>query len=480
MKTRYTIYLLIIALCLASCEEYLDINDDPYLPQTASPDLYLPQIIYSMAEGEMFDSRYVGAYTQNWVSRDVDYYYDRHGSSTISGTQKFRNHYWATGSNLNEMVEQAQEEKRGGYQGIANAIRAWSWQVVTDHHGELPYQQAWDNTRTKFDYDSQEFIYAEIQKLADEAIALLDDPAFPVDSRLADNDYMYEGDLAKWKKFAYAIKARNANHLSNKASYNPDEVISFVDQSFESNADNASVIFAGDGSANSNFMGPTRANFEESLPSELIISYLDGTYTEGVEDPRLPLMFNANADSLYVGIKPTAGDTAGVAPLLYDKYIFKDDVPYPLMTYAEMQFIKAEAAFIKGDKPTAYDAFLTAVRAHMEFTGVDAGEAGAYVANALPASADALALSDIMWQKYIALYTNNETWSDLRRYDWSRDVFPGFTLPDNLVPDNNGLPSERWLPRQYSEYDWNQEALEKVGGFANDYQTKPMWFSESN
>ncbi|WKN43370.1 SusD/RagB family nutrient-binding outer membrane lipoprotein [Tunicatimonas pelagia] len=476
----YKIYLILTVLFLASCEDYLDINDDPYLPQTASPHLYLPQIVYSMAEGEMFDSRYVGAYTQNWVSLDPNEYFDRHGFSARSGTQKFRNHYWSTGSNLNEMVEQARERQLGGYQGIAKAVRAWSWQVVTDHHGELPYRQAWDNTRTKFEYDSQELIYGEIQTLADEAIALLNEPEFAVDSRLAGNDFMYEGDLIKWEKFAYAIKARNAHHLSNKASYNPDEVISFVDQSFTSNDDNASVIFAGDGSANSSFMGPTRANFEERLASELIISYLDGTYAGGTEDPRLPLMFNTNEDSVYVGIAPTAGDTAGIAPLLYGKYLFQDDVPYPLMTYAEMQFIKSEAAFIKGDRATAHSAFLTAVQAHVDMVGVAPDEANAYIVGVLPATAEALTLSDIMWQKYIALYTNNETWSDLRRYDWSSEVFPGFTLPDNLVPDNNGLPSERWLPRQFSEYDWNQEALEAIGGFDNDYQTRPMWFSEAN
>ncbi|WKN30720.1 SusD/RagB family nutrient-binding outer membrane lipoprotein [Porifericola rhodea] len=476
----HKIYYLLLLLAFASCEDYLDINDDPYLPQTALPHLYMPQIIYSMAEGEMFDSRYVGAYTQNWVYFTPNYFYDRHGASTISGTQKFRNHYWATGSNLNEMVEQAQDDGLGGYQGIAKTIRAWSWQVVTDHHGELPYLQAWDNTRTKFDYDSQELIYSEVQKLADEGINLLNNPEFEIDSRLAANDFIYGGDFEKWEKFAYAIKARNAHHLSNKASYDPDQVISFVDQSFTSNDDNASVIFAADASATSSFMGPSRGNFNGRLASELIISYLDGTYTGGVEDPRLPLMFNTNADSVYVGIKPTVGDTADIAPLLYGKYIFQDDAPYPLMTYAEMQFIKAEAAFIKGDKAMALSAFQTAVMAHMEFTGVDNATASTFMANSLPATADDLELSDIMWQKYIAMYTNNETWSDLRRYDWSSEVFPGFELPEELAPDNDGKPSERWLLRQYSEYDWNKEALEGIGALEPDYQTIPMWFSEPN
>ena len=159
---RNTGILLFILLSSISCEDYLDINNDPYLPQTALPSLYLPQICYSVAEGEMFDSRYVGSITQNWAYGSASYFSDRHGSSYTSGTQKFRNHYWSTGSNLNEMVLQSQEINQPVYEGIAKIISAYSWLTTTDHHGELPYQQAWDNTLTKFDYDSQELIYSEV------------------------------------------------------------------------------------------------------------------------------------------------------------------------------------------------------------------------------------------------------------------------------------------------------------------------------
>ncbi len=471
---------ILAALAFTGCKDYLDINADPYAPQTAPPDYYLPQIIYAMAEGEMFDSRYVGSYTQNWVNALPDYFYERHGSSYTSGTQKFRNNYWSIGSDLNEMVTQAQENNQPVYEGIAKVIRAWSWQVTTDHHGELPYQQAWDNTRTSFEYDSQEFIYGQIQILCDEGIAVLQ--TIPEDSAsdFAAADYLYEGDISRWIKFAYAIKARNAGHLTNKSTFKPDDVISFVDQSFQSIEDNPSVFFIGESSANSSFMGPIRGNFNTSYASKLVISYLDGTYFAGVQDPRLPLMFNADSVGIYHGLVPTEGDTAEVGQTLYGKYIFTDSKPYPLMTYPEIQFIKAEAAFIKGDLNMAYTAFLEGVRSHMLYAGVASAAIADFVATALPANASELTLSQIMTQKYIALYTNNETWSDLRRYDYSSDIFMGFTLPDTLALENNGKPAERWYPRQYSEVDWNSEALEKIGGLQPDFHTKPMWFTEPN
>ena len=477
MKKIVFVHIFLSLVLISSCDDYLDINDDPFLPQTSSPHLYMPQVLYSMAEGEMFDSRYVGAVTQNWAWINPNYHYDRHGSSNVSGTQKFRNHYWATGSNLNEINKQAEELNFAGYKGITAAIRGWSWQVLTDHHGELPFDQAWDNTLTKFDYNTQKEIYAGVRDLCDEAIRELENPTGQNDPNLAQTESMYNADFSKWIKFAYAVKARNAHHISNKSSYNPAEVIEFVDKSFEGNEDNASVPFEGVSSATSSFMGPTRANYDSRRQTSLIISYLDGTYFNDVVDPRLSLMFNTDENDSYSGITPPLGDVDGIVPQLYGKYIFQDEVSYPLITYSELQFIKSEAAFIQGNPGMAFDAFLEAIRAHMDFTGVDGAAAEQYIATALPQNAGELELGHIMTQKYIALYSNNETWVDLRRYQYDGDVFWGFELPDEFVPENGDRPAQRWLVRRYSEYDWNSEALEKVGGLEIDYHTKPMWFS---
>ncbi|TRX53017.1 SusD/RagB family nutrient-binding outer membrane lipoprotein [Fulvivirga sp. M361] len=480
MKKIKLLYIT-LALVIMSCEDYLDINDDPFLPQTATPDLYLPQIVYSMAEGEMFDSRYVGAITQNWAWVNANNGFDRHASSNSSGTQKFRDHYWSIGSNLNEVAEQAEELGLADYSGIVNIIRAWSWQIVTDHHGELPFRQAWDNTRTSFDYDPQKDIYAGIHELCNQGIELLNNPTGQTDPKLADMEKLYNGDVSKWIKFAYAIKARNAHHISNKSSYDPAAVINFVDNSFESNEDNAEVPFDAESSATSSFMGPSRGNFNSRLRTQLIVSYLDGTYFNGVTDPRLSLMLNSDTDSTqnYIGVVPTLGDTTTNirVPRLYGKYIFTDAAPYPLITYSELQFIKSEAAFIQNNLPLAYDAFLKAIQAHMDFTGVSPAEATQYLSTAIPQDASDLELNHIMMQKYISLYSNNETWSDLRRYQYDNTVYLGFTLPSEFAADNNGKPAQRWLLRRFSEYDWNSDALEKIGGLELDYHTKPIWFS---
>ena len=165
-----------------------------------------------------------------------------------------------------------------------------------------------------------------------------------------------------------------------------------------------------------------------------------------------------------------------------------------------LQFIKAEAAYLKGDKVTALDAYKKGLNAHLDFvrngtTGTNTfvfadptqvtnytTERTAYLASTavvplLPAD---LTLSQILLQKYIAMWGWNfiETWSDLRRYDYSSTVFTGFQLPDPtiLFTDNAGKYAYRVRPRYNSEYIWNIAALTAIGGFEVDYHTKKMWF----
>ena len=92
-----------------------------------------------------------------------------------------------------------------------------------------------------------------------------------------------------------------------------------------------------------------------------------------------------------------------------------------------------------------------------------------------------------MSQKYIAQFGwgHNELWMDLRRYHYTdvdpasgKQVFPGFTPPTTLYPDNGGGIVQRIRPRFNSEYVWNRAGLDTIGGLALDYHTKPLWITQ--
>jgi hypothetical protein len=74
----------------------------------------------------------------------------------------------------------------------------------------------------------------------------------------------------------------------------------------------------------------------------------------------------------------------------------------------------------------------------------------------------------------------------MRRYHYTdldpvtgQQVYAGFTPPSgiDLFTNNSNKLVYRARPRYNSEYLYNIEALNGVGGLALDYHTKEQWFS---
>jgi hypothetical protein len=514
MKKIKILMLTLTVLSLSSCKNYLDINQDPSNPQVAEGYVLMPPILQSMVRGEAFDSRYIGQYVQNWAFSGGGNEWDRHGyvAGSDAAGEKWRQHYFALGKNLDLVIQDGTAKQKWDYVGVATAIKAWSWQTTTDYHGEMILKQIFEPNRYVFDYDGQDEIYAEVQKECKDALDALNktDGNSSTASLLRGDAYSsYKGDKSKWIKFVYAILARNAHHISNKSSYSADKVIEYVDKSFASNADNLNIIHQNSSSADANFFGTLRNNMANYRQTIFALSLVDGTVFDKNIDPRLPIMFTASPDNVYRGVFPGSGDPNNAAgnvrriPTIWGfqpvsipssagvgKYIFQDAADYPIMTYSELQFIKAEAAFKKGDKAMAFDAFNKAVNASMDFVNFYTSTAERatfatartkYLAStAIPQVAANLKLSDIMLQKYISMYGHGilETWVDMRRHKYSPDVYTGFSLPSSYFPDNNTKSVQRVRPRYNSEYVWNRNSLEKLGGNNPDYHTYELWFTK--
>jgi hypothetical protein len=172
------------------------------------------------------------------------------------------------------------------------------------------------------------------------------------------------------------------------------------------------------------------------------------------------------------------------------------------MTASEMQFIIAEAAFRKGDKPTALAAYTNAISLNFDMLttsypqNIPAGKditpavKTTYLTSPVivPASPNALTLTHIMNQKYIALFPwgAQETWVDMRKFHYTdidpvttKQVYAGFITPGiNLVSTNLGKLTYRMRPRFNSEYLYDIPELTRIGAYQNaDYNTYLPWFA---
>ncbi len=524
-----------VLVTFASCQSFLDVNDNPNGPEVVTANLYLPQMLHWLVAAQQIDGRFIGDYVQNWYRPATTFNtwdrmgYDRPPSD--NGGEAWRDVYWNFGQNLIDMNQKADAEQRWDLLGVGMILKGWGWMTLAALHGDIIVQQAFDQTRFAFDYDTEEYALLEAKKLLDSAIVLLQRTDGAVDlAYLGRTDKMYNGDRTKWLKYAYGTRALLLNRYSNKSTYDPAAVIADVDNSFIGNVDDALLVFPSTQPLDDrNYYGTTRNNVTGFRQTAFVVALMNGTQFGGAVDPRLTRMLAASPDTatnaacpatnrtpcyrgldintlnfgaLTVPQRPNNffGYTALPAAGQPSRYFFSDKSKFPSLTYSQLQFVKAEAAFRQGNRTLALTAYTNGISTHIDFvnsrnqeesataTQITPAEKAAFLANAniVPTAAN-LTMTHIMSQKYIAQWAWGlfEQWMDMRRFHYTdtyageaRQVFPGFALPTNLDADNVGQPTYRLRPRYNSEYVWNRSGLDKltpISGLAGNYHTSPLW-----
>lgn len=548
MKKFIAIILLGASLVsITGCKKFLDVNRDPDTPQFPDPSSVFPTQLAAIPRGLQFDARFVSRWVQNFgtadASRATDVNWDRMGYVAASDANGdiWRQTYFGLGQNLVYMIREGIKNKQYDYVGASYALQALMFQYATDYHGEIIFTEAFRDNQAFFKFDDQELVYKGIDsicKLALDYLARTDGSTSA--TKLAKGDFIYNGDLSRWTKMVYGIRARNWHHLSNKATYNADSVIAFCDKSLAVVNDDFVIPFDALKNDDANFFGTFRDNLTFMRQTTYIVRLLDGTILANRRgnpniDPRIRHMLSMSQDSTgtgnggYRGVDPGIGDpnfsstvvanqrrrvAAPWGDSIYTnpsrnnfstnvrKYLFGDKVVFPVMTASEIQFIKSEAAFRSNKKALAYTAYLQGINLHFDFINrttfprannqlfnqnpISAAERAAYLASDNVKKSDAtLTLSDIMLQKFIALWGWGffETWVDMRRYHYTdtdvsgQQVYLGLSMPSTLATENIGKLVYRVRPRFNSEYVWNIEELRRIGALNSDYHTYETWMS---
>lgn len=444
MKTSYryiTILLAVVSITGMGCKKFLDINKDPNNPLSVSEGLILSPAEITISTNIVggFNGTTTGYWMQqlslNQPSPNAETY--RILPSDVDNTWSFYV-YPNTLNNLNNMINQAESAGHNQYAAIGKTLTAYTLAITTDVWGDIPYSQAFQvKTNLKPSYDSQEAIYESIQGLLDSAIYYSNQTPSAVAP--GSDDYIYGGDMDKWRKFMYMLKARYYLRLTkapgHTATAQADLALAALQNAFESNDDNATVSYPGT-------PGGENPWYENTLPGaggvvlgESFINSLLAT-----NDPRLPIIATEKDGGGFAG-RP-AGIDAVPDPnvfsslnTFYGGYLPLDPenaagaaAPLFLATYAEQLFIEAEATFIKSGAAAADPIYRSAIGAHMDMLGVAAGSKAAYI-NARPAlGADAL--KQIIGEKFVADFLSLETYND-----WRRTGFPDLTLAQNAYVD---------------------------------------------
>jgi hypothetical protein len=555
--------LILVSTSLISCRKYLDINSDPDTPQDPDPTSVFPTLIANIpggggergTGGVQSDALWIGSYIQFWHSRTNDASavgqadWDRHGYNSFTGDRAagiWRLLYFGAGKGMEYCINEGIKRGQWDVVGATLAIKAYLFQITTNYHGEIIFNDAFKEDSIFFKWDDQSVVYKGVDSLCRLAIDYLNRTDYGTSavqlSVRGDVNMIYNGDVNKWKKFAYGILARNFAALINKPSYSADSVIKYADLGPNTIAgtDDFLIPFEASRNADANWFGSFRDNVTNLRQSDYIVRLLDGRVFTGAttvasRDPRMRHMLSKSIDTTngnggYRGIVPNVTNTSGntAVPTLWGdgtssntgsgnfavvlgKYLFQNKVVFPIMTYSEMQFMKAEAALRKSDRIAAYTAYKNGIQGHFNFinrtsysrnnavlynlTQITSAEQTAYLAgpNVRQLSSE-LTLGDIMQQKFIALWGWGfvETWTDMRKYHYTdidptatgiTKVYSGMNMPTAIFSDNISGPyvaqygpwAYRVRPRYNSEYVWNIYVPDIAQTIY--YHTIPTWFS---
>ena len=369
---------------------------------------------------------------------------------------------------------------------LATIVKVEALHRVTDMYGPIPYINFGSGTLGTT-YNRQQEVYSRFFAELDSAIEVLSPLAESGGALLPDYDNVYEGNVARWVKFANTLRLRLALRVvyadaalaQREAEKSAACPLGFI----ETAAERAQLMHG-----RLTYFHPNYDIAYNFNSGEVRMGATMDCYMNGYSDPRLAAYFvPAASDNKYHGVRlgvhnmnPSRYAGSSISNLNIDRAT----TPIVWMTVAEGYFLRAEAALRGWNMGGTARAFYEAgIRASFSENGV--GGEDAYIANSslvptryvdrtnggngiVAPSTITIAWDDeadfetnlerIITQKWIAMYPDGcEGWAEFRRTGYPR-------LLPVVNNDSQGLIDTqmqvRRCPFPVQEYNTNQAAVQ--------------------
>ncbi|MCE7065904.1 SusD/RagB family nutrient-binding outer membrane lipoprotein [Dyadobacter sp. CY326] len=412
-----------LSVFLAGCQDELEeVNENPNEAISAQPDYLLANAIKSNADvilGSDASMETTTLFVQHWAKiqyTDVDKY-----TVSIANIQNIWTNLYSQGlTDFTEIIRIGEETGNVNYQAVGLILKSWSFQILTDLYGDIPYSEAVkiDQTLTP-KYDAQKDVYLGLLNDLKKASELINTTGSPIAG-----DVVYGGNLTKWKKFANSLRLRIAIRISDKDPQTAKAVIAELaadkSQLISSNDEIAQLVYQA--SPNQNPVARDRETRDDYRVSKSVIDKL-----QELKDPRLAVFANKTVDATptgYIGV--TNGLPADSASKLgftktskLGDYFVAPTSPAVFLSYSEVLFNLAEAAqkgFIT-DKPA--ELYKAAITASLQQFKVNSADIASYLAQPSVAYSPTNYKKSIGEQKWLALFGQGpEAYTEWRRLDY--------------------------------------------------------------
>jgi hypothetical protein len=495
MKTRY-LFLILFAFFMNACtSDFEEINKNQDNPAESEP-AYLFNYVLKEGAGEFgIVTSYNYTYIQRWIMQTSAVW----GNSTMPPYSLFDqyrlnilwNYYYSdvllNCSVLEKLTEENLDENINKYM-VTKIWKVFVFHKVTDLWGDVPYSKAW-KAMTDYnpevlnpEYDTQEFIYTDM-------IAQLKEASEKIDTQkdFFSNDFIFDGNLDLWIKFANSLRLRLAVRSGNEAVVN--ELIT-ENNLISDNSESALFTYV----ESQDWWNPYYETWISSKESTPKISELMKRKLQSTDDPRLPVYAQPiELDNVsYVGVpnlmdankKENQAMGMGVTSTSYIGSLFIGNPTYekPLLSYSEVCFLRAEAAFRGWTNESAQTWYEEGVRASLAYYEVAESEIVDFLATGDPFNNT---LEQIIEQKWVTLFLNGwEAYAEyrrtgfpqLRKYDLELDGiiikdFDWVDVPRNYVPGRLSYPDKEITLN-------NANYLKAVQAMGGDSYYQQLWWAK--
>ena len=380
-KNIFLLYGLSGLLFFSSCtKNFLDLNATHNAPSSTTIGPLVNRIDSSLL---------LGSTEQGSVHNDYYYPVTQLAATTAfsafvlsNGVNDIWDNYYSTLQDINlvqSMINAVSDkESMNNIQAILYTLRAYKTFRVTDQFGDIPYfsaGKAYTGSVSDFRvaYDSQQLIYDSLLNDLTWAVNNINTASSPVTA--AGNAYQtlgsYEtvlgGNMAKWQKFANSLRLRYAMQMVEKDPATATPIIlAAINSSAGFIEDSADVCMwpaslGGYDLTSRWFSFSTGGTGLVRMSSTMWNMVSDDTTSAAIFDPRALLFVETNAAGSWAPytIGVSQGDNVnaytyattdptkknGCLFSIPNWYLIRDEwyVPEPIMTAAEVHFLKAEA-----------------------------------------------------------------------------------------------------------------------------------------
>ena len=301
---------------------------------------------------------------------------------------------------------------------VSKLLRAYFLHYMTDTWGALPWTEAFkgiSGTQPKF--DSQQELYTYMFAEIDEALGKINANKGP------QGDLLFGGDMDKWATFGNTLKMIMALRISDAdvttAKTKFEEAVA-SGKLITNNSQNLRFTFGSDETSDN----PWEDRFfsrEDYIMSETMIGFLNAK-----ADPRKTKYTKpaangptaANGMDAYAGapngkVNGNTSDFAFITDTVIGDPVYKVAIYTAAQTHFSLAEVKLRFPGWNSGAGTAADHQKMGIEASMMDWGVAAADMNAYTA-ANPGAT----ITDIAYEKYMALYLNGpEAWAEWRRLD---------------------------------------------------------------